>query len=173
MVATGPVKSKGTAAIAQEIETFKKGIAKAGGAVDEAFFCVIAPGWLDHFIYNEYYKTDEEYIFALADALREEYLAVVNAGLILQIDDPGVVDWWDMLKPALSVEQYRQQVRQAAHRGGQPRAQGHPGGPRALSPVLGLMARAAHPRSAVRAHHRPDASGQCAVLFVRGGECAS
>ena len=62
-----------------------------GVAVDETFFCVIAPGWLDHFIYNEYYKTDEEYIFALAEALREEYLAVVDAGFILQIDDPGLV----------------------------------------------------------------------------------
>jgi len=107
MIATGPVKSKGTAALAQEIETFKAAVARAGRAVDETFFCVIAPGWLDHFIYNEYYKTDEEFIFALAEALREEYLAVVNAGFILQIDDPGVVDWWDMLKPALSVEEYR------------------------------------------------------------------
>ena len=106
MIATGPVKSKGTAALAQEIEAFKAAIARAGRAVDEAFFCVIAPGWLDHFIYNEYYKSDEEFIFALAAALREEYQAVVNAGLILQIDDPGVVDWWDMLKPALSVEDY-------------------------------------------------------------------
>ena len=57
--------------------------------MDETFFCVLAPGWLDHFIYNEHYKTDEEFIFALAEALREEYLAVVNAGFILQIDDPG------------------------------------------------------------------------------------
>ena len=107
MIATGPVKSKGTGAIAQEIETFKAAVARAGRPIDETFFCVIAPGWLDHFIYNEYYKTDEEYIFALAEALREEYLAVVNADFVLQIDDPGVVDWWDMLKPALSVEEYR------------------------------------------------------------------
>jgi 5-methyltetrahydropteroyltriglutamate--homocysteine methyltransferase len=107
MIATGPVKSKGTAAIAQEIETFKAAVARAGRPVDETFFCVIAPGWLDHFIYNEHYKTDEEFIFALAEALREEYRAVIDAGFILQIDDPGVVDWWDMLKPALSVEQYR------------------------------------------------------------------
>jgi 5-methyltetrahydropteroyltriglutamate--homocysteine methyltransferase len=106
MIATGPVKSKGTAALGQEIEAFKSAIAKAERAVDEAFFCVIAPGWVDHFIYNEYYKTEEEFIFALAEALREEYLAVVNAGFILQIDDPGVVDWWDMIKPALSVEDY-------------------------------------------------------------------
>lgn len=107
MIATGPVKSKGTEAIAQEIEAFKRAIAQAGRAVDETFFCVIAPGWLDHFIYNEHYKTDEEFIFALAEALRAEYRAVVDAGFILQVDDPGVVDWWDMLKPALSVEEYR------------------------------------------------------------------
>ena len=107
MIATGPVKSKGTAALAVEIEAFKTALAKTGRPVDETFFCVIAPGWLDHFIYNEHYKTDEEYIFALAEALREEYLAVVNAGFILQIDDPGLVDWWDMLKPALSVQEYR------------------------------------------------------------------
>jgi 5-methyltetrahydropteroyltriglutamate--homocysteine methyltransferase len=106
-VARGPIKSKGTAALAQEIAAFKAALAKAGRAVDETFFCVIAPGWLDHFIYNEYYKTDEEFIFALAEALREEYLAIVNAGFILQIDDPGLVDWWDMIKPALSVEEYR------------------------------------------------------------------
>jgi 5-methyltetrahydropteroyltriglutamate--homocysteine methyltransferase len=106
-IATGPVKSKGTAALAQEIEAFKAAVAKSGRAVDETFFCVIAPGWVDHFIYNEFYKTDEEFIFALAEALHEEYLAVVNAGFILQVDDPGLVDWWDMLKPALSVEEYR------------------------------------------------------------------
>ena len=105
-IATGPIKPKGTGALAQEIDTFKTAIANAGRAVDETFFCVLAPGWLDHFIYNEFYKTDEEYVFALAEALRAEYLAVVNAGFILQVDDPGVVDWWDMLKPALGVEEY-------------------------------------------------------------------
>jgi 5-methyltetrahydropteroyltriglutamate--homocysteine methyltransferase len=110
MIANGPVKSKGTEAIAQEIAVFKAAVLKAGKSPDDAFMCVIAPGWLDHFIHNEYYKTDEEFIFALAEALREEYLAVVNAGFILQIDDPGVVDWWDMFKPALSVEEYRDKI---------------------------------------------------------------
>ena len=106
MIATGPVKPKGTAAIDRELQAFKAAIARSGKTVDEAFFCVIAPGWLDHFIYNEYYKSDDEYLFALAEALREEYRAVVDAGFILQIDDPGLVDWWDMLKPALSVDEY-------------------------------------------------------------------
>jgi 5-methyltetrahydropteroyltriglutamate--homocysteine methyltransferase len=119
-VARGPIKSKGTAALAQEIAAFKAALARAGRAIDETFFCVIAPGWLDHFIYNEYYKTDEEFIFALADALREEYLAIVDAGFILQIDDPGLVDWWDMLKPALSVEEYRDRFARLAHRRHQP-----------------------------------------------------
>ena len=57
---------------------------------------MLAPGWLDHFIFNEYYKSEEEFLFALADALREEYRAVVTAGFALQIDDPGLPDWWDM-----------------------------------------------------------------------------
>ena len=105
-IVTGPIKLKSAEALAQEINTFKAAIARAGRAVDETFFCVIAPGWLDHFIFNEHYKTDEEYVIALAEALREEYLAVVNAGFVLQIDDPGLPDWWDMIKPAMSVENY-------------------------------------------------------------------
>jgi 5-methyltetrahydropteroyltriglutamate--homocysteine methyltransferase len=82
-------------------------IARAGTKVEEAFFCVIAPGWLDHFIFNEHYRSEEEFIFALAEALREEYRAVVDAGFILQVDDPGLPDWWDMIKPAISVAEYR------------------------------------------------------------------
>jgi 5-methyltetrahydropteroyltriglutamate--homocysteine methyltransferase len=105
-IATGPVKPKGNEALKQEIDTFKAAVARAGRAVEETFFCVLAPGWLDHFIYNEHYKSDDDYVFALAEALRAEYLAVVEAGFILQVDDPGVVDWWDMLKPALSVDEY-------------------------------------------------------------------
>lgn len=105
-IVTGPIKFKGNDALAQEIDTFKAAIARAGRTPDDAFFCVIAPGWLDHFIFNEHYKTDEEYVFALADALREEYLAVVKAGFVLQIDDPGLPDWWDMIKPAMSVTDY-------------------------------------------------------------------
>jgi hypothetical protein len=71
----------------------------------------LAPGWLDHFIFNEYYETEDEFLFALADALREGYRAVVAAGFILQIDDPGLPDWWDMLKPEPTVEAYRQFAR--------------------------------------------------------------
>jgi 5-methyltetrahydropteroyltriglutamate--homocysteine methyltransferase len=74
---------------------------------DEAFMCVLAPGWLEHWLYNEYYKSDEEYLFALADAMKHEYKAIVDAGFILQLDDPGLPDTYDMIVPAPSIEEYR------------------------------------------------------------------
>lgn len=110
MVVSGPVTGRASAAIRREIEVFKAALAAAGGA-DEAFICVFAPGWLDHHIFNEYYATDAEYVFALAEALREEYRAVVDAGFILQIDDPGFATSWDMIKPAPSLADYRAYVK--------------------------------------------------------------
>jgi 5-methyltetrahydropteroyltriglutamate--homocysteine methyltransferase len=111
VVARSPVNSKGPEAINRQLDAFKAAIAQAGTVIDEAFVPVLAPGWLDHFIFNEYYKTEEEFLFALADALREEYRAVIAAGFLLQIDDPGLPDWWDMLKPEPSVEAYRRFAR--------------------------------------------------------------
>jgi 5-methyltetrahydropteroyltriglutamate--homocysteine methyltransferase len=99
VVARAPVRSKGPDAINHQLSTFKAAIERSGAELEEAFVPVLAPGWLDHFIFNEYYKTEDEFLFALADALREEYRAVVAAGFLLQIDDPGLPDWWDMLKP--------------------------------------------------------------------------
>jgi 5-methyltetrahydropteroyltriglutamate--homocysteine methyltransferase len=107
VIATGPIKGKGAVAIGREIDAFKAAIASAGVKVEEAFLPVLAPGWIDHFIYNEYYKTEEEFIFALGEALGEQYRAVVQAGFVLQIDDPGLPDWWDMLKPQPTIEEYR------------------------------------------------------------------
>ena len=46
-----------------------------------------------------HYKSDEEFLFALAEAMREEYKAIIDAGLMLQIDDPGLPDSWDMINP--------------------------------------------------------------------------
>jgi len=107
VIARGPVKSRGPQAINREIDAFRTAIDRSGSKVEEAFIAVLAPGWLDHFIFNEYYNTDEEFLFALAEAVREEYRAVVSAGFVLQIDDPGLPDWWDMIKPEPTVEEYR------------------------------------------------------------------
>ena len=111
IVVSGPLTWRGKDAMARQLETFKAAIARSGASVEEAFVPVLAPGWLDHFIFNEYYKTEEEFIFALAEALRGEYRAVVDAGFVLQIDDPGLPDSWDMIKPAPTVEAYRRFAR--------------------------------------------------------------
>jgi 5-methyltetrahydropteroyltriglutamate--homocysteine methyltransferase len=110
MVLIGPIKGRATDAIKREIDVYKQALKVAGGA-DEAFICVFAPGWLDHHIFDEYYGDDEKFIFALADALRDEYRAVVDAGFILQIDDPGIADSWDMIRPEPSVVEYRRYVK--------------------------------------------------------------
>jgi 5-methyltetrahydropteroyltriglutamate--homocysteine methyltransferase len=56
---------------------------------------------------NAYYKTDEEFLFAVADAMRDEYRAIVEAGLVLQLDDPALATNWDMINPEPTVEDYR------------------------------------------------------------------
>ena len=69
---------------------------------EEAFLPAVAPGTLEHWMKNDFYKTNEEYLFAIADAMREEYKAIVEAGFILQIDDPDLADAWQM-HPQMSV----------------------------------------------------------------------
>jgi 5-methyltetrahydropteroyltriglutamate--homocysteine methyltransferase len=66
----------------------------------------VAPGTVEHWLYNQHYKTDEDYLFALADALHDEYKAITDAGLSIQIDDPDLPDGWQMF-PTMSVENYR------------------------------------------------------------------
>jgi 5-methyltetrahydropteroyltriglutamate--homocysteine methyltransferase len=110
MVVTGPIKGRATDAIQREVAVFAEALKAAGGA-EEAFICVFAPGWLDHHIFNEYYATDEEFIFALADAMHEEYRAVVDGGFILQIDDPGFMTSWDMIKPEPTLAEYRRYLK--------------------------------------------------------------
>jgi 5-methyltetrahydropteroyltriglutamate--homocysteine methyltransferase len=110
VIVSSPVKTKGTAATQRQLACFKAAIARAGIAVDEAFVPALAPGWLDHFIYNEFYKTDEEFVYALADAMSDKYRAIVDAGFILQIDDPGIATSWDMIKPQPALSDYRKYV---------------------------------------------------------------
>jgi 5-methyltetrahydropteroyltriglutamate--homocysteine methyltransferase len=106
-VCSGPVNYIGKDEVQRDIQLFKAALAKADVKTEEAFMCVLAPGWLEHFFYNEYYKTDEEYLFALADAIKHEYKAIVDAGFILQLDDPALPDTYDMIVPQPSIEEYR------------------------------------------------------------------
>jgi 5-methyltetrahydropteroyltriglutamate--homocysteine methyltransferase len=107
---TGPVEPVSSGAVEREIAIVKAGIEAAGEKVENFFYPVLGPGWLDHFVFNDYYKTEEEYIYALATVAKGDFKAVTDAGFVLQIDDPGLVDTWAMISPAPSVEDYRARV---------------------------------------------------------------
>jgi len=77
-----------------------------GKKFEEAFLPAIAPGTMEHWMKNEYYPTAEAYLFAIAEAMHEEYKAIVDAGFILQIDDPDLADAWQM-HPEMSLADYR------------------------------------------------------------------
>jgi 5-methyltetrahydropteroyltriglutamate--homocysteine methyltransferase len=101
---TGPIAYVGAAAVGRDIENFKTALAAA--RVEEGFLTSVAPGSFAR-RQNRYYKSDEEFLFALGEAMREEYRAIIQAGLVLQLDDPGLPDSWDMANPEPSVEEYR------------------------------------------------------------------
>src|SRR6202049_4426589 len=106
-ICSGLISYIGQEEVKQDLELFKATLAEADVKVEEAFMCVLAPGWLEHFFYNEYYAKEEEYIFALADAIKNEYKAIVDAGFILQVGDPALPDTYAMIVPAPSIEEYR------------------------------------------------------------------
>jgi len=106
-ICSGPIASTGQAEFRKDLDVFRSALAESGTKPEETFMCVLAPGWLEHFFLNEYYSSDEEYIFALADAMRPEYKAIVDAGFILQIDDPALPDTYDMIVPNPSIAEYR------------------------------------------------------------------
>jgi len=103
-VCEGPIAYKGQALIEKDLATFKAAL--QGAEVAEAFVPAIAPAMVGRG-QNRHYPTEESYVFAIAEALRTEYRAIVDAGFILQIDDPGLGETWDMLIPAPPLEEYR------------------------------------------------------------------
>jgi len=103
-VCRGPLVYTGQEAIQADIAHMKAGLAAAG--VEDGFMTSIAPGSASR-IGNEHYQTEEELIFACAEAMREEYRAILDAGLVLQLDDPAMAENWDMINPEPSLEDYR------------------------------------------------------------------
>jgi 5-methyltetrahydropteroyltriglutamate--homocysteine methyltransferase len=103
-VCTAPIKYAGHAAIAADIANLKQAMAAAG--VEEGFLCAIGPG---SFARGEdlHYKTEEEFVYAAAEAMREEYKAIVDAGIVLQIDDPSLPDNWDMINPEPPLAEFK------------------------------------------------------------------
>src|SRR5712691_11814644 len=103
-VCTGPVAYRGQDAVRAEIATLKAAL--QGRPHEEVFLPAIAPSYIFATLPNRFYRTDEEYEGALADALHEEYRAIVDAGFVLQVDDPRLVTYY-MMNPGLSVAECR------------------------------------------------------------------
>jgi 5-methyltetrahydropteroyltriglutamate--homocysteine methyltransferase len=103
-VCVAPLSYIGGNAIRADIANFKAALAAAG--IEEGFMTAIAPGSTTR-IGNAYYPTYEEFVFAAAEAMREEYKAILDAGLVLQLDDPALATNWDMINPEPNVEEYR------------------------------------------------------------------
>ena len=94
LTCTGPVKYIGHAAIKRDIDNIAAAV--RANRVEDAFMTAVSPATLQ-ILPNAHYKSAEDYTIALAEAIREEYKAIVDAGFILQIDDPALVDiydWW-------------------------------------------------------------------------------
>jgi len=100
----GPLKYIGHAAVKADIETFKAALQAA--KFEDAFLPAIAPGTIEHWMKNDYYPSDEAYLFAIAEAMSEEYKAIADAGFLLQIDDPDLPDAWQ-INSHMSIAEYR------------------------------------------------------------------
>jgi 5-methyltetrahydropteroyltriglutamate--homocysteine methyltransferase len=103
-VARGPITYTGHDQLQRDIADLKAALGAQG--LTDGYLNSVAPGSCARFG-NEYYANDEELIYACADAMREEYQAIIDAGLMLQLDDPAIAENWDQINPAPSVEAYR------------------------------------------------------------------
>lgn len=101
---TGPI-TYDSSALARDLSRLKTAL--EGVDVTDAFLPVVAPASV-YWLRNEYYATEEEFVFAVADALHEEYKAIVDAGFLLQVDDAVLLHEYDsILALGGSVEDYR------------------------------------------------------------------
>jgi len=103
-ICVGPLTYTGQEAISADIANFKAALQAA--EVEEGFMTAVAPGSA-YRIPNTYYERDEDFLYACAEAMREEYKAILDAGLVLQLDDPATATSWDMIDPEPNVEDYR------------------------------------------------------------------
>jgi 5-methyltetrahydropteroyltriglutamate--homocysteine methyltransferase len=109
-VCVAPIRYTGEAEVQRDIANFKAALARAG--VAEGFLPVAAPASVIPDRKNEYYASDEEMLEAIADAMRVEYRAIVDAGLLLQLDDARAAVTYDRMVPPASFADYRRWLAQ-------------------------------------------------------------
>ena len=105
---TGPIGWRDFPAVQQDIDNLKA--ATADSQAEEVFMTAASPGVIANFLPNEYYPTEEAYLYALADVMKDEYNAIVDAGLLLQIDCPDLAMTRVSQFSHLSVEEFKKIV---------------------------------------------------------------
>jgi 5-methyltetrahydropteroyltriglutamate--homocysteine methyltransferase len=102
-VCIGPITYQGQALVGRDLANLTAALPPG----TEAFFTAVAPASTGYNARNEYYASDREYVYAIADALKDEYRAVVDAGVLLQVDDAVLANMYDYLVEQ-SPERYRE-----------------------------------------------------------------
>jgi len=92
---TGEITYQGQAAMAREIEVFRASL--GAQAPQDAFLTTTAPASLEPYRRNEFYKSEEEFVYAIADAMRTEYQMIAQAGFLVQVDDAWIPALWDRI----------------------------------------------------------------------------
>jgi 5-methyltetrahydropteroyltriglutamate--homocysteine methyltransferase len=92
---TGPITYRDHESVARDLRNLEA--AAAAAKVEEAFFTTVAPASVGYDAANEHYPNEVDYVFAIADALREEYLAVAASDAVLQVDDAVLANMYDHL----------------------------------------------------------------------------
>lgn len=103
----GPISYSGAEAVRRDVANLKAAADAAG--IEEAFMTSIAVGTVETFCRGQdaCYKSAEAFLDGIAKAMAVEYRAIVDAGFVLQLDDPGLPDTWDMLDPHPTLAEYR------------------------------------------------------------------
>ena len=105
VVCNAAVTYTGQHAVRMDIDNLKAACRSV--EAQESFITAVAPGSIISRRINQYYPNDEAFLFAIADAMKTEYKAIVDAGFLLQIDDPQLVTRYDAEDPPPSADQYR------------------------------------------------------------------
>ena len=104
MACTSPLTYKGQAALKAELDNLKAAL--KGIDVADVFVPCISPANIEDWNENKYYETNDQYLFAIADAMNVEYRTIVDAGFLVQVDDPRLVSYY-LMDPGMSVEAIR------------------------------------------------------------------
>ena len=101
---TAPIAYRGQAALAHEIDAFRAVVAPADG---DAFLTSTAPASFEPYRENEFYRSEEEFVYAVAEAMRTEYEGIAAAGFLLQVDDAWLPALWDRIGIAMGLDAFR------------------------------------------------------------------